>query len=114
MLLTDNTTIIDLKSDVLLSKGVLDLAPMSFKTNLSSQTGNLKLNIYDYSLDGDLAVNFYILHKRKFKPVSYQPLVVDLKASGDIMNLSRKITADKIAEVINMRNVEEMGSGAAN
>lgn len=112
MLLTDNTTIIDLKSDVLLSKGVLDLTPMSFKTNLSSQTGNLKLNIYDYSLDGDLAVNFYILHKRKFKPASYQPLVVDLKASGDIMNLSRKITADKIAEVINMRNVEDTGSGS--
>lgn len=114
MLLTDNTTIIDLKSDVLLSKGVLDLAPMSFKTNLTSQTGNLKFNIYDYSLDSDLAVNFYILHKRKFKPVSYQPLVVELKASGDIMNLSRKITADKITEVINIRNVEEMGSGTAN
>lgn len=107
MLLTDNTTIIDLKSELLLSKGVLDLAPMSFKTNLTSQAGNLKLNIYDYSLGADLSIDFYILHKRKFKPVSYQPLNIQLNASGDIMNLSRKITTDKIAEVINMRNAED-------
>jgi hypothetical protein len=107
MLLTDNTTITDLKSELLLSKGMLDMTSVAFQTKLTSQTGNLKFNIYDYSLGADLSVDFYILHKRKFKPVSYHPVNIQLNASGDIMNLSRKITTDKITEVINTRNADE-------
>lgn len=107
MLLTENTTISDFKSDLLLSKGVIDMTSIAFKTNLTAQTGNLKFNIYDYNIGGDFSIDFYILHKRKFKPVSYQPLNIQLNLKGDIMNLSRKITTDKMAEVINMRNAEE-------
>ncbi|MCP5369840.1 MAG: hypothetical protein H6909_04050 [Rickettsiaceae bacterium] len=114
MLLTDNTTIIDFKSDLLLSKGVIDMAPITFKTQLTSNNGNLRFNIYDYNLEANFSTNFYILHKRKFKPVSYQPLSIELKASGDIMNIDRKITTDKIVEVINMRNTEESVTNIAN
>lgn len=107
MLLTDSTTITDFKSDLLLSKGIIDMTSIAFKTNLTAQTGDLKFNIYDYNIGGNFSMDFYILHKRKFKPVSYQPLNTQLNLTGDIMNLSRKITTDKITEVINMRNAED-------
>ena len=83
------------------------MSSVTFQTKLTSQNGNLKFNIYDYSLGADFSVDFYILHKRKFKPASYQPLNIQLNLGGDIMNLSRKITTDKIMEVINTRNAEE-------
>ena len=104
MLLTGNTIVTDLKGNVKITKGILEIDPIIFKTNLTSNSGKAVVNIYDYGLESIFSTSFYMLHQKKFQRPSYKPINVELQINGDIISPKKQIKYDKLIESLDSRS----------
>lgn len=103
MLLTGNTIVTDLKGNIKMTKGILEIDPIIFKTNLTSNSGKAVVNIYDYALESIFSTSFYMLHQKKFQRPSYKPINVELQINGDIISPKKQIKYDKLIESLESR-----------
>lgn len=104
-LLTGTTNIEDMKSDLELSKGIIKLPTIKFKTKYSSGSGSATINIYDFNLDLDSLFSFMIasnpVHGRSY--IDYRPATIGLKATGSIFSPKKEAESKEIEQIISER-----------
>lgn len=104
-LLTGTTNIEDMKSDLELSKGILRLPNIKFKTKYTSGTASATINIYDFSINLDSIFSFMIAPNplRIYRRVDYIPAKITLKAIGNIFTPKKEADISELEKIIKDR-----------
>jgi hypothetical protein len=102
-LLTGDTQIDDLKSsDVELSKGLIKMPAITFKTKYTSGTATANINIYDFSLNLNSIFSFFLAKQTKGKNiVDYSPSKITVTATGTIFSPKKEAVTKDFEELLN-------------
>lgn len=104
-LLTGVTQIEDLKTDLELSKGIMQMPTIKFKTKYTSGSASAAINIYDFSINLDSIFSFTIASDpvRGRSYVDYIPANIKLKATGSIFTPKKEGDVTELEEIIRRR-----------
>lgn len=105
MLLTGQTQISDLTTGVELSKGVVTLQPLTFKTKYSTGTGSATFNLYDFSIDASSVFSFYVAKPKYGRSVTdYAPIKMTITAKGNFFTPKKEADTKKLVDFLKTRN----------
>lgn len=102
-LLTGDTQIDDLKStDVELSKGLIKMPSITFKTKYTSGAASANINIYDFSLNLNSIFSFFFAKQTPGRNVvNYSPSKITVKATGSIFSPKKEAITNEFEEFLN-------------
>jgi hypothetical protein len=103
-LLTNKTEISDLKTSIELTKGVVTLSDLAFKTKYSAAVGSAVLNIYDFTVDANTILSFYLAkpqHGRSY--TDYAPAKIRVDIKGNIFSPKKTANTVDLEELLKAR-----------
>lgn len=104
-LLTGITEISDLKTDVELSRGILTLPTIKFKTKYTSASANAAISIYNFTINLDSIFSFKIaadpMVGRSY--TDYIPANIHLRATGNLFTPKKEGDISELEEIVKKR-----------
>jgi hypothetical protein len=98
MLLTGNTQVKDLKTTMILNRGVANFSSTLFKTINSSGTIAGSFNLYDFKIDLQGELSFRM--KNYLNPEGSDIIKMDLSAKGMVLNPKKTAGTQKLLELL--------------
>lgn len=103
-LLTGQTDVSSLDSDLELAKGVLTLKNTKFQTKYTSAALSASINIYDFGLNLTSAFSFYPMDKVQGEiNKSYNPVRLNIKAMGTIFEPQKTADSQELLKALQFR-----------
>jgi hypothetical protein len=105
MLLTGKTQIDDLKSELEIDKGITTLKSMVFKTKYTSGAGGLNFNIYDFTIDANSVLSFYLPRVREDRRGNENIRTkMTINSQGNFFNPKKEAKTKELEELIKTRS----------
>lgn len=98
MLLTGTTEVTDLKTNIELSKGIVALESVIFKTKHTAGTASSSLNLYDFSIDGSAIFSFFLSKPTHERSVSNDPIKMTVTAKGNLFTPKKEADIQALQE----------------
>ncbi|PCJ29276.1 MAG: hypothetical protein COA94_01940 [Rickettsiales bacterium] len=102
-LLTGSTTILDLKTSVEMTKGILKTTSAAFKTNYSAGSSAALFNIYDFNLDSSSIFSFYLTAPKNSSASNAEPTQIGITAKGQLFSPKKEATYNKLEKALKAR-----------
>ena len=103
-LLTGQTKISDLQTGLELSKGMITLPSLAFKTKFSNGKGFVKFNLYDFSIEAMNEFAFYLANPQSRNGVSnYDATKINIGVKGNYFNPKKEATTLELEKAIKDR-----------
>ncbi len=104
-MLTGETNISELKTDLELTKGDFNLSSLFFKTKYSAVSGDLLFNLYDFKVDGSAIFSFYLgSSKYALNSRNYKPTKITINAQGSPLSLKKTANVKELKQKLEERN----------
>jgi hypothetical protein len=105
-LLTGETKVSNLKSEVELTNGIVALKNISFNTIYTAGTASAVFSVYDFNLNLSSILSFYIMEKVSGKGYETKSASqIELKASGTIFGPEKKADYNQLKEDIQSKRI---------
>ena len=103
-LLTGETTVSDLKAELELSKGIIKMPSITFKTEYVAGTASASANIYDFSLNLNSILSFYLAKPTKGRAYTdYSSSKMAITASGSIFTPKKEADTKDLLNLLEQR-----------
>jgi hypothetical protein len=103
-LLTNKTEIADLKTNIDLTKGVVTLSEMAFKTKYSAAVGSAVFNIYDFNIEAANIFSFYLAKPRDGRSYTdYAPAKMKVNILGNIFSPKKTAETSDLEDMLKAR-----------
>ncbi|MDC0864393.1 AsmA-like C-terminal region-containing protein [Rickettsiaceae bacterium] len=104
-MLTGKTIMKDVKADVEMSKGIIKLPSMTFKTDDVAASASSVINIYDFNIDSAIIFSFYLAQQDDSNTAKrqYKPTEMGVTAKGSIFSPSKEADTQKIEAMLQSR-----------
>ena len=104
-MLTGETKLSDLKTSVHLSKGMLELPSIVFKTKYTSGSGAAKFNIYDFTMNSSTVFSFYLAKPRYGRSANdYGSSKMTVNTTDLIFSPKKEAVTKELEEALVARN----------
>lgn len=102
-LLTGKTEVQELTSDIEISKGIISLPNMQFKTKFASSSASAVIGIYDFTINLQSIFLYSIATNPGQMYVNYAPAKINLTAVGNIFTPKKEADISAVATVLKTR-----------
>ena len=102
-LLTGKTEIQELTSDIEISKGIITLPNIQFKTKFASSSASAVMNIYDFTINLQSIFMYSIATNPGQMYVNYAPTKINLTAVGNIFTPKKEADISAVTTILKTR-----------
>jgi len=104
-MLTGETKISDLKTEVRLSKGIFNLPSIAFKTKYTAGSGAAKFNIYDFTVNSSTIFSFYLAKPKYGRSVTdYAASTMKVNATDLVFSPKKEAETKELEEALVARS----------